>query len=243
MLNLRNVCLIMLNVEFSDKLNDSGINLQIATLEIKDLSMLKKQYDFSPQFNLIIKEIKEKYTLENIKGQKLISLYRKFYWEHLKLDPTKIRPAAEALIRRILSNKAVPQISPFVDAYNWASIKSLVPMGAYDHDSFIEPLIIRLTEENEKFTPIAQEAKTLPSGILITSDAKKRILCQYPYRDSQETMIQDHTKNIVLIAYGIKGFEQKDLLDSIDFAKKNLNWFAENEILSIYYGNIQLWKN
>ena len=190
----------MVLVDFSSALKQAGMILRLATLEIHDFQILTPSYDFSPRYNEIVGEIKSSYTLDNIKEQKLIALYRKFYWEHLNIDPTKTRPAAEALIRRILGNKPIPCISPFVDAYNWASIQSLVPMGAYDLDSISSPIILRLSNGNELFTPIAQEPKKLPVGILITSDAKKTILCQYPYRDSQITMVRENTRKILLMA-------------------------------------------
>jgi DNA/RNA-binding domain of Phe-tRNA-synthetase-like protein len=233
----------MVLLDFSNALKQAGMILRLATLEIRDFLILTPSYDFSPRYNEIISEIKASYTLDNIKEQKLIALYRKFYWEHLNIDPTKTRPAAEALIRRILGNKPIPCISPFVDAYNWASIQSLVPMGAYDMDLISPPIKIRLSNENEVFSPITQAPKKLPIGILITSDAKNTILCQYPYRDSQITMVRENTKKIVLMACGIEGFEDQELINSLTYAEKNLKFLRDQGVININFGEIQLWKN
>ena len=90
--------------------------------------------------------IREKFSLENLKNDPIIRAYRDFYWHYLKIDPTKVRPAGEALIRRVLSNKPIPNISNFVDAYNAASIETRISLGAYNYDLLKLPLHIRFAK-------------------------------------------------------------------------------------------------
>src|SRR5262245_15469248 len=40
----------------------------------------------------------------------------------LGIDPTKHRPSSEALLRRVLQGKGLPEVSPIVDACNLASL-------------------------------------------------------------------------------------------------------------------------
>ena len=54
--------------------------------------------------------MRKNYSLDGLKDEENIRAYRDFFWK-LGIDPTKIRPAAEALIRRILGGKEIPRIN------------------------------------------------------------------------------------------------------------------------------------
>ena len=157
----------MIKISFSSDLLKNNIQISIAAMEITDFDIISDTYDLDQIISEVKSELKSKYTINNIKTDPIIAKYRKFYWNQLKIDPTKIRPSSEALIRRILKNQKIPKISSFVDSYNWASAASLIPMGAYDIETFEYPIIIRLTRENEEFIPIGKEAKVLPPNTLI----------------------------------------------------------------------------
>nr|WP_301287551.1 phenylalanine--tRNA ligase beta subunit-related protein [Methanocalculus alkaliphilus] len=63
------------------------------------------------------------------------------------VDPTKTRPAFEALVRRILAGKALPAIKPAVDAYNLRSASSSIPIAAFDAGRLSGDLTMRFAEE------------------------------------------------------------------------------------------------
>ena len=222
----------MIPISFSDSLLKNNIRISIAAMEITDFNILTDIYDLEPIISDIKSKLKTKYTIDNIKEDPIIAKYRKFYWNHLNLDPTKIRPASEALIRRILKNQKIPRISSFVDAYNWASAASLIPMGAYDLETFEYPITIRLTSENEKFTPIGKEAKVLQPNILIISDKNGEILSQYPYRDSKLSMVTKNSKNIILIACGVPGILKNQLFSALNRTKNHLEFLRNKDVIN-----------
>ncbi|MCD6591402.1 MAG: hypothetical protein J7K78_00090, partial [Thaumarchaeota archaeon] len=88
-----------------------------------DLKVLLRELDglkVSPmleeleKFKLEVYErIRSRFRLEDLKDEPLIRAYRDFFWR-IGIDPTKIRPASEALIRRILSGKGLPRINTLV---------------------------------------------------------------------------------------------------------------------------------
>ena len=221
-------------LEIDPSTRSQSMGLIIGALEIDSFKILENNYDLSPIIEIISQTMHSSYTIQNIKDTIIIAKYRAFYWKKLKIDPTKIRPASEALIRRILKNKSIPKISPFVDAYNWASIISLIPMGGYDIDRIHFPIKIRFTGENETFHPIGKPPQNLPENTLVTSDAAKQILCQYPYRDSQVTMVTPKSSKILLLAYGIEGLLQKDLTFALEKAKEHLDFLAEKGIIEYH---------
>lgn len=79
-----------------------------------------------------VEEARRALSLDTLKDHPIIRAYRDFYWRVLGIDPTKQRPAQEALLRRVLRGEPLPRINPVVDAGNAASIKFIVPIGLYD---------------------------------------------------------------------------------------------------------------
>ncbi|MHA1619352.1 MAG: B3/B4 domain-containing protein [Promethearchaeota archaeon] len=233
----------MVQATFSPDLRKSNIGLRVATWEITSFEWIQKEYTLDPVFSPIIRRIREEFTLSDVKNQPIIAAYRQFYWKYLRLDPTKIRPAGEALIRRILHKKPIPKISPFVDAYNWASIATCVAMGAYSLNKVKIPIHFRLTQENEPFQPIGKPSHTLSPKTLVTSDAHNQILCQYPYRDSHFSLIQPTTKKMVLIAYGIPEISQSDLFNALERTKTHLDWLVAHDIIQYSAGSFEYYKN
>jgi len=65
--------------------------------------------------NEVMRQVREKYDLETLKDLSTFRLYRDFFWR-IGVDPTKNRPAAEALIRRILGGSSIPTINTLVDS-------------------------------------------------------------------------------------------------------------------------------
>src|SRR6266699_1318303 len=47
-------------------------------------------------------------------------------------DPARYRGSAEALLRRVIAGKGLPQINAVVDVINLVSVESRLPIGLYD---------------------------------------------------------------------------------------------------------------
>ncbi|MHA1112622.1 MAG: B3/B4 domain-containing protein, partial [Promethearchaeota archaeon] len=170
-----------------------------------------------------------------------IAAYRKFYWTHLKIDPTKVRPSGEALVRRILQGKKLPEISYFVDAYNWGSCSSLIPIGSYDLDTFSTPITIRYAKVGEKFAAIGGKERIMKGNELLTAGENDTILSQFPYRDSNVTKITQGTKKLIILSMGVEGVPKNALQHGInltlEFLKKGMGskkpQFIENDIVYV----------
>src|SRR5271169_2611964 len=53
-------------------------------------------------------------------------------YKALGKDPARYRGSAEALLRRVIAGKGLPQINAVVDAINLVSVESRLPIGLYD---------------------------------------------------------------------------------------------------------------
>ncbi|MEM0119938.1 MAG: phenylalanine--tRNA ligase beta subunit-related protein [Thermoprotei archaeon] len=161
-------------------------------------------------FSEELKELEEVVRREgDTKLNPVAQAYRRFYWS-IGLDPTKIRPAGEALRRRILNGSRLPKINSVVDAGNLVSAKSLIPIGLYDTLKLSGHLELRQSEGNEVFLGIGSNVEErLPKGvpILVDNADPKHPLHLFPHRDSQHTKITLQTKNVLVVGAGVKDID------------------------------------
>ena len=155
--------------------------------------------------------------VEELKNNPVVRVYRDFYWK-LDIDPTKTRPSGEALLRRVLHGKPLPAISTVVDAYNLASLKTIIPLSGFDLKLLKLPLHLRFSRENEEFLGIGmQKPIKLKSNMLVLAD-ETQILCIYPHRDADATKITADTKEVMIVGYGAPGISEQQLQSAVETA-------------------------
>jgi DNA/RNA-binding domain of Phe-tRNA-synthetase-like protein len=161
----------------------------------------------------IVREIQFRYTLEKVKDEPLFRAYRDFFWS-VGVDPTKTRPASEALVRRILSGGRLPKINTAVDAYNLASAITGIPIAAFDADTLNGELMMRFARDGEHFRGIGMEKPViLQKKQVIVTDSVQTIAI-YPYRDSDTTKVTLDTKNIRILTCGVPKIEREKVVEA-----------------------------
>jgi DNA/RNA-binding domain of Phe-tRNA-synthetase-like protein len=217
-----------MSLKIDSKLRTRFPELTVLTLHIKGVQIQKRSAELEKFKVEVMRQIKEEYDLDSIKDQPLFRAYRDFFWS-IKIDPTKIRPAAEALIRRILAGKNIPCINTLVDAYNLASIKSRVALATFDADKLEGDLLMRFAEEGEQFYGIGMEKPLiLKGGEIVVSDEEK-LVAIYPYRDANNTKVTEKTENIMILVCGVPGIPKQDLENASQVALEYITRFCGGE--------------
>jgi len=179
----------------------------------------------------VYEEAKAKYSVASLKDNPTVRAYRDFYWK-LDIDPTKTRPSGEALLRRVLNGNELPNISTVVDAYNLASMQTVIPISGFDKDWLNPPFHIRFAK-NEAFTGIGMgKPMQLMEKMLILTD-EKQVLCVYPYRDSDQTKITLLTQKAVIIGYGAPRIDQEQLKAAVERTLDYIRRVSGGEIETI----------
>jgi len=173
-----------------------------------------------------IAEVKARYELSTLKDVPLFRAYRDFFWR-LGIDPTKDRPSAEALVRRVLAGKPFPAINNLVDAYNVASMRSGIPLATFDMDAVASwPLELRYARAGELFLGIGmREPVELSGRELVLADAEGPIAI-YPHRDSDRTKITERTKRALVVACGAPGVAVRRLVEAAQLAADYITRFC-----------------
>ncbi|WFO75398.1 hypothetical protein J4526_00365 [Desulfurococcaceae archaeon MEX13E-LK6-19] len=181
----------------------------------------------------VIKKYKEVMDLSSIKKHHMIRVYRDFLWK-LGIDPTKLRPSHEALLRRAIRTGSIPRINTIVDIGNYASLKHLVPVGIYDINKLKPPLTLRLSIDGEAFYPVgAETAKVLPRGIPLLVDQEKPIHI-FPCRDSKFSTVDIKTTRILVIVAGVEGVPESTLYMASDTIVEYLKTYCDARGVSKY---------
>jgi DNA/RNA-binding domain of Phe-tRNA-synthetase-like protein len=183
-------------------------DIKVNLMEIKGVSIKNIDEQLEKKKLETTKNVRSKYKIDSLKDQPIVRAYRDFFWK-IGIDPTKIRPAAEALIRKILAGKTIPNINTLVDAYNLASIETKIAFATFDTNELEGNLLLRFAEKGEQFYGIGMKKSfTLQGGEIVISDNKK-LIAVYPYRDSENTKVTEKTKNVTIIACGVPGIPNK----------------------------------
>jgi DNA/RNA-binding domain of Phe-tRNA-synthetase-like protein len=207
-----------------EEIRESFPDLNAKTVVVDGVHIERSKSELEEFKQSVFAEIKRKYDIEGLKNDEKMRKYRDFFWK-IDIDPTKIRPASEALIRRILQENPIPKINTAVDAYNLASVMSGVPIAAFDADTVVGNLHMRFSK-GELFLGIGMEKpKLLKGGEIVVSDDRK-LVAVYPYRDSEDTKITLKTKKIILMSCGVPGISDKDLEQALDYAREYIRKFC-----------------
>lgn len=187
--------------------------LQVLLRIIDGLTVGDKSEKLQAFKQRVVEETKQRYNIATVKDEPAFRAYRDFFWS-AGIDPTKVRPAAEALIRRILAGKPVPTINTLVDSYNLASIRTGIALGAFDAGKLKGDLTLRLAQAGEKFLGIGMsEPITLGGNELVVADEEK-LIAVYPYRDAEGTKVTAATRNLCLLVCGAPGIGEGALVEA-----------------------------
>ncbi len=158
----------------------------------------------------VFAETQKRWNIDDLKDNQVFRAYRDFFWK-VKVDPTKTRPASEALVRRILRGNPLPTINTLVDAYNLASVTTTIPFGAFDTDKMRGTPIMREAKPGEEFLGIGMDKPILLGGGEAVIQDVDRLVAVYPYRDADYSKVTPSTSNLMLLTCGVPGIGEAEL--------------------------------
>jgi DNA/RNA-binding domain of Phe-tRNA-synthetase-like protein len=122
-------------------------------------------------------------------------------------DPARYRNSAEALLRRVVGGKGLPQINAVVDVINLVSVESRLPVGLYDLGHVVGDIVFRAGRAGETYKGIGKYDLNL-EGLPLFADTVG------PHgsatSDSERTMVTAETKEILAIIVSFSGAENLD---------------------------------
>lgn len=148
---------------------------------------------------------KETLTTESLKEMSGIAATRKVYRACGK-DPSRYRPASEALIRRMLQGKELYQRDTLVDLVNLASIAYGYSIGGFDADKFEgDTLTLGVGKTGEPYEGIGRGMINI-EGLPVYRDKIGGV--GTPTSDNERTKMNIDTTHLMVLINGYDGDEQ-----------------------------------
>ena len=208
---------------------DAGIltscpDCRLGCLLIRDVKIVGSSPALSQEFMKLQSEVAKVYNMEELTKLPSILAVRAMY-KKLDFDPSRYRPASEALVRRVLQHKSLYYVNSAVDASNYCSLKFLVPFGLYDWDKIEGAVVYRRAHDGSYVNM---------GGNQVSTDGKPFLTDQLgvfgnPTSDSRRTAVSLTTRNLLSVVYVGSGTGTEELARILEFT---------GEILTRYNGGV-----
>ncbi|MEA2064617.1 MAG: phenylalanine--tRNA ligase beta subunit-related protein [Gemmatimonadota bacterium] len=141
------------------------------------------------------------------------------------VDPTKVRPSSEALLRRVLQGKPLYRVNSLVDTINYCSLCTLLPMGLYDLRRIEgENIVLRRGRPGESFEGIRKGEVNLEGRYALFDKAGP---FGSPTSDSKRASIRPETTSCLVVLFSpFTEKEEKTLLGHAEFTARQIERFG-----------------
>lgn len=170
-------------------------------------------------------QLRSSLTTESLKKLSGIAATRRVYKACGK-DPSRYRPASEALIRRMLQGKELYQIDTLVDLINLASIKFGYSIGGFDANKFVgDTLTLGIGKTGEPYEGIGRGTLNI-EGLPVYRDAVGGV--GTPTSDNERTKITLSTTRLCVLINGYDGNETQ-VRANADYILHLLRYYCQSE--------------
>lgn len=205
-------------------------DLRIGVALIKGVQVRECDDDLEALKEKTAAVLMERYQGVNLGSLERIQAYREMY-RAFGADPGKRNPSAEALLRRVTRGRGLPTINTVVDAYNAASVETIIPMAAYDAARVIFPVELRFAVSGEVLEPIGgDEAQSIEPGELVYADQARVICWDFNYRDADYTRITAETTDVLLFVDGCAVTPVDEVRNALDLAASRIIRYSGGEL-------------
>jgi len=169
------------------------------------------------EFSCLQEEITQRYNLAELAAVPRIGAVRRMY-KKLTFDPSRYRPASEAMVRRILQGKGLYCVNSAVDVNNYCSVKFLLPMGLYD---------LGRIHGDVRYLVAASGTYTNIAGNSVSTDGKPFLADELgvfgnPTADSQRTAVTMDTDKLLSVIYPDSEIDSQELEAIVNFTASML---------------------
>lgn len=168
----------------------------------------------------IIAKVQSELTIEKISQKQTIKSTKEAY-RKLGKDPSRYRPSAEALTRRVVNGKGLYHVNNMVDLLNLVSLESGLSIGGYDSDKIMGSIEFGIGRLNEPYVAIGRGNLNI-DNLPLFRDATGAF--GSPTSDSVRTMVTEQTSSFLMI---LIDFDTHEILEiSIEIAVGLLQKYA-----------------
>ncbi|MEF2279619.1 phenylalanine--tRNA ligase beta subunit-related protein [Deinococcus sp. YIM 134068] len=164
-------------------------------------------------------------------GVDVLRAYRTYY---RKFDQTyHVQLQLESVVHK---GKALPDVTPLVDASFAAELDTLILTASHDADTLRPPLVVDVTRGDEAFMGMNGRVCTLRPGDMMMADAVG-VICTILTGQDARTPVTPATRRALYVTYAPPGVPEEAVRRQLDAIRENVRLFApeaEVEGLEVY---------
>lgn len=151
-----------------------------------------------------------------------------------RVNPTKTRSAAEALLRRLTKKGDIPSINSLVDIGNFISIRYGIPAAVFDTRDLTGKITVRFADGTERYTELgSDEIKHPDEGEVIFADDTGLVFARrWCWRQSFQSAARLDTINAVIAVEAQHENGLADIENAVSDLLKLLEQFVGGEYQS-----------
>ncbi|WP_369795822.1 B3/B4 domain-containing protein [Fictibacillus sp. FJAT-27399] len=172
-------------------------SFKLGTILYHDIVIGESPQMLKGRFQLFLESLKmdaEQLTIADHTG---IQEWRTTF-KALSMDPSRYRPSAEALLRRVYGGKDIGLVNSAVDVNNFFSLQYGVPIGIYNAGVLAGDIEVRMGNPEDQYEGLNGRLMNM-EGKLLSSDANGPF--GSPIVDSKRTMTSPDVTSALQIVY------------------------------------------
>lgn len=202
-----------MEITIHNSISDAVPNSRLGYLTVKNVVVRGTPPGLSQEFAKLQAEVAKAYNLDILPKLPRVLAVRNMY-KKLDFDPSRYRPASEALVRRVLQKKDLYFVNSAVDVNNYCSIKYLLPFGLYDLDRINSDIMYRRASEGS-YVNIAGHVVSTENKPFLTDSSG---VFGNPTSDARRTAVTLATQNLLAVVYADECAGTDELQAILDFA-------------------------
>ena len=209
----------MIKVSISQELNTANPGMALGVMECRVQNTAFSD-DLWREIAALTAEIRNTLTFDSIKEQPQIAATRRMYTVCGK-DPSRYRPSAEALMRRIVKGNDLYQINTMVDLVNLVSMRYGYSIGGFDADKVEGDVVAGIGREDEPYNGIGRGPLNI-AGLPVLRDAVSGF--GTPTSDEERTAMSLETSHFLMV---VNAYDGPALLPELfDYTRQLLEKYA-----------------
>jgi DNA/RNA-binding domain of Phe-tRNA-synthetase-like protein len=207
-----------MKITITDKIKSKCPNFRLGVISCS-VQISTNRADLWAEINAKMAELSNMET-SDISKLPTVAATRKAYKAFGK-DPSRYRPSAEALLRRVAKGTDLYKINNVVDLLNLVSITTGYSIGGFDFDKIEGDISVGVGEANEPYEGIGRGILNI-EGLPILRDAVSGF--GTPTSDCPRTSVTDETSRFLMAILDFDGLEE--LQNAMDLAVDLLKRFG-----------------
>lgn len=193
-------------------------HIQLGLVETKEVLIRPAGEELRAAIVSLSAALRERYAEREPSQIEGLQPARELY-KRLGIDPTRLRPSSEALLRRVLRGEELSTINSLVDSGNLCSLEFLLPIGMHDLGTVHGALTVRRGRPIEMFEAIGKSYYSVEGRLVLADETGP---CGTPTSDSVRTMITPGTERALLVIYASRTVARAQLQEYVGVAADRL---------------------